>query len=75
LKSIDLGCGDERYKRSWCQSHIELSDIIFPLSRRAVPLATGYRVWCDFKRLVRSNEKLWSYFRKLRMKRARLLSR
>ncbi|MBL4598493.1 MAG: GNAT family N-acetyltransferase [Rhizobiaceae bacterium] len=69
-KSLDLGCGDERYKRSWCQEQIILSDVILPLSKRALPLVYGYRAWCVVKRVIRSNDPIWKFIRKLRAKKA-----
>lgn len=74
-KSIDLGCGDERYKRSWCQQQIELSDVILPLSKRAVPLVYCYKMWCNIRRSVRSNDLLWDVVRKVRRKKAAMLSK
>ncbi|PCI04533.1 MAG: hypothetical protein COB78_09550 [Hyphomicrobiales bacterium] len=69
-KSIDLGCGDERYKRSWCQEQIVLSDVLLPLSKRAIPLVFGYKLWCVAKRNIRSNAFLWNLVRKARAKKA-----
>lgn len=74
-KSIDLGCGDERYKRSWCQKQVLLSDVLLPLSKRAIPIVAGYKLWCIIKRNVRSNPFLWNLVRKARAKKADLFRR
>lgn len=72
-KTIDLGCGDERYKRSWCQEQIILSDVILPLSKQAVPLVFAYKIWCALKRSIRSNDGIWNLVRKFRVKKASFL--
>ncbi|MFK5978851.1 MAG: GNAT family N-acetyltransferase [Rhizobiaceae bacterium] len=73
--SVDLGCGDERYKRSWCQKQIALGDVLLPLSKRAIPLVFGYKLWCIVKRKVRSSAFLWNIVRKVRAKRANFFRR
>lgn len=63
IKSMDLGSGDERYKRSWCTSVLTLHDHLIPLSNSAKPLATYLRVLQFVKRVIRTTPFLWSLIR------------
>lgn len=66
---IDLGAGDERYKRSWCDERLEMFDVILPASVLGTPFALQQRVTHALKRFVRETPALWSAV--IRMRRLR----
>ena len=74
LEFIDLGNGDERYKRSWCNERIEMVDVILPLSGWGVPFCGAIRLGYAVKRIIRQNPYLWSLVCRLRAARGRLMS-
>jgi CelD/BcsL family acetyltransferase involved in cellulose biosynthesis len=57
---IDLGAGDERYKRSWCDMRIGMFDVIMPTSLAGVPFAAASRLANTGKRIIRESPQLWS---------------
>ncbi len=68
FNKLDLGLGDERYKRSWCKSGHNLFDTVIPVTGSAVPFVMATRTKIGIKRFVRRNEMLWQSARKLRQK-------
>lgn len=72
---MDLGGGEERYKRSWCPDTFPMFDIIIPLS----PLSYGHvlteRMVLVVRRKVRENPILWSAFKRLRVSITKLVDR
>ncbi len=72
LTHIDLGAGEERYKRSWCDGTIEMFDVIIPTSLPGLPLAVGSRTALTIKRMVREHGGLWNAVGALRGLRRRL---
>ncbi len=73
MTMIDLGCGDERYKRSWCDKQIPSFDVIIANSIRGLPLKWMMMVVGAIKRELRKNPRMWKFVRKLRSRKARLL--
>ncbi len=69
---IDMGPGDERYKRSWCQRQIELFDTVLPLSALAWPTAWATRGALAIMRHLRADPFTWGLIRRLRRTRAAL---
>ena len=66
VRSMDLGGGDERYKRSWCESRVELFDVIVALGPAAWPLAAARRTNAALKAALRENENAWGAIKTLR---------
>jgi CelD/BcsL family acetyltransferase involved in cellulose biosynthesis len=60
LTHIDLGAGEERYKRSWCNETLELFDVIIPTSLPGMPFAASARASLAMKRVVRESPFLWN---------------
>lgn len=59
IEYIDLGSGDERYKRSWCDVRIDMFDTIMPTSAAGMPLAVARRAVNTAKRVIRESPPLW----------------
>lgn len=72
---LDLGVGDERYKRSWCPNRHNLFDSILPLSIYAMPISSAVRIKNRLKRYVRNNPTLWLQLKKVRKIKAAIFSR
>ena len=68
IQSVDLGSGDERYKRSWCTSVLTLHDHLIPLSNAAKPAAALFGFVQFVKRMIRTTPFLWSLIRSGRTK-------
>ncbi len=66
IDSIDLGSGDERYKRSWCEQSAELFDVILPVRPMGIPFAVAERAAFHIRRTVRENKTLWDMFNTIR---------
>ena len=66
IQSLDLGAGDETYKRSWCQHQITLFDTIHPVTAPAVPVALlALKGYIHAKRYMsRNNQTLWRIIKK-----------
>jgi len=69
-KSLDMGVGDERYKRSWCPGRHELFDNVMPLSILGAPVTFFQTVKNVIKGHLRNNPAIWQ-----RLKKARKLKR
>lgn len=67
---LDLGVGDERYKRSWCPGKHPLFDTNIALSASAQPGILALRAKNSVKRYVRNNPKLWLKLKKIRKTKA-----
>ncbi len=63
---MDLGAGDERYKRSWCTEIIHMYEVFLPFNTLAIPIASLRRIYGDIKRTIRENEGAWQAFKKVR---------
>lgn len=59
IEFVDLGAGDERYKRSWCDVQVGMFDVIMPTSPAGLPLALAKRALNAGKRVVRESPQLW----------------
>ena len=66
---LDLGLGDERYKRNWT-SVIALTDCLRPLTFKGHLISTWYQGKLLFKARIRRSPNLWSLVRKLRKAKA-----
>ncbi len=75
ITQIDLGAGDERYKRSWCDQEVELFDVIASNSLFGAPFATAWKAINAAKRHIRENPKLWGAVGTLRKIRTAVKSR
>jgi CelD/BcsL family acetyltransferase involved in cellulose biosynthesis len=75
MTSMDLGSGDERYKRSWCDEKQELFDVILPTGIAGVPFAEMEKLGYRLRRAMRQSPAAWNAITNLRRARARLLSR
>ena len=65
---FDLGVGTERYKKSWCKTHVNLLEVLEPLSPAAWPIVLGIKAKTMLKAKVRNSETLWPKVKKLRQK-------
>jgi CelD/BcsL family acetyltransferase involved in cellulose biosynthesis len=63
---FDLGMGDERYKHLWCDVRIDYFTHTSPQTLKGQIAGMGETILADLKRTVRSNEKLWASYKKLR---------
>ncbi len=72
LETMDLGSGDERYKRSWCDGKQELFDVIMPASTLGIPVAALKRLGYGLRRRLRQNPQVWAAITVARRTRARL---
>lgn len=71
LTCFDLGGGDERYKRSWCDVEIGMFDVILPVSLVGYPLVLASRLTNWSKRVIRESSHAWwlvGMLRKVRSK-------
>ncbi len=66
IQSIDMGGGDERYKRSWCSQTIEMFDVFLPLSPTAIVPVWIKRRSVDLRRILRRNPEIWKFIKKAR---------
>ncbi len=65
---FDLGVGTERYKKSWCKSSTNLSDVLIPLSLISWPVVFGMKAKTVLKSKIRNSDTLWPKVKKLRKK-------
>ncbi|MEZ5872651.1 MAG: GNAT family N-acetyltransferase [Nitratireductor sp.] len=72
MACLDLGGGDERYKRSWCDTEIGMFDVILPVSSAGYPFVAASRLANWSKRLIRENTYAWRVVGILRQARSRL---
>ena len=72
---MDLGSGDERYKRSWCDEKQELFDVIVPTGVMGIPVAGIEKIGYRLRRAIRQSPAAWNAITSLRRARARLLWR
>ncbi len=66
FSNIDLGAGDERYKRSWCPERIDLFDTIVPVKWQAHPIVKLQATKHRLRRRVRSSNLAWESVKRLR---------
>lgn len=70
---MDLGAGEERYKKSWSSETIQMYDVIMPLSFTSLPIVTLRRLYGEFRRYCRTNHKIWNTYKKARLFKAKYL--
>lgn len=75
LKTMDLGSGDERYKRSWCDEKHDLFDVIMPASAAGIPLAAIEKLGYRLRRKLRQTPRVWNAIIAARRARAQLFWR
>jgi len=64
--SVDLGGGEERYKRSWCPNTIDMFDVIMPLSIYSHGHVLAHKISLVAKRNLRENPRIWKFFKRTR---------
>ncbi len=69
---LDLGAGDERYKRSWSSEVVEMYDLFVPFNLSGAPIVAARRIYSRVRCLVRENERLWESYKRLRKLKSRL---
>lgn len=69
---MDLGAGDERYKRSWSSERIETYETLMPFNRAALPVIALRKLYGGLRRIVREDERYWSLYKDFRKLKARL---
>ncbi|TWI92635.1 CelD/BcsL family acetyltransferase involved in cellulose biosynthesis [Roseibium hamelinense] len=70
LLALDLGIGDERYKRSWTNP-VQLKDLVCATSAKGTIALTALKALQAVKTRVRRSKKLWPMVRKMRQRLAR----
>jgi CelD/BcsL family acetyltransferase involved in cellulose biosynthesis len=75
LDTFDLGIGESRYKRLFCEDAEPLFDSYLPLSAGGRLLAVGFKASAAFKRLLKQHPMLWSLVRAARRLKAKLAAR
>ncbi len=75
LETMDLGAGDERYKRSWCDERQELFDVIVPVGVTGAVFASAEKLGYRLRRTLRQSPQVWNAITMLRRARARLFWR
>jgi len=66
FKELDLGAGDERYKRSWSSQAVGMYDVYLAFNWLSVPIVTVRRKIADLRRAVRENERSWKFYKTMR---------
>lgn len=65
IQSFDLGVGEERYKKAWCDP-VTLYSLRIPITPRGWIYSNAARVSQDGKRLIKQNPMLWRGWRSVR---------
>lgn len=65
FQSFDLGVGDERYKKAWCDP-VNLYSLRIPMTPRGWIYSNAARVSQDGKRLIKQSPILWRGWRSVR---------
>ncbi len=63
---LDLGAGDERYKRSWSSEKIDMYEVFVPYNYTATPIVYLRRLYGLIRRVVRENENSWNAYKYIR---------
>lgn len=71
FQSMDLGAGDERYKRSWCSEVVEMYEIIMPYNIFGMPVVWMRRCYGLLRRSIRENDRSWALYKRLRQLKAK----
>jgi CelD/BcsL family acetyltransferase involved in cellulose biosynthesis len=75
LGTFDLGIGESRYKRLFCEDAEPLFDTFVPLSAGGQLLAVGFKASAALKRMLKQHPMLWSLVRSARRLKAKLAAR
>ena len=66
FRIFDFTIGDERYKRDWCDTELELYDHISVATLRGALIAAPMFAALRLKRWIKQTPALWNAFSKLR---------
>jgi len=66
FEMMDLGAGDERYKRSWSTEVTQMYDTFLAFNIFGEPIVLLRRIYGATRRSIRENEKAWTTYKKLR---------
>jgi CelD/BcsL family acetyltransferase involved in cellulose biosynthesis len=75
LDTFDLGIGESRYKRLFCEDAEPLFDTYLPLTRAGHLLAAGFRTGAAVKRTLKQHPALWSLVRAARRLKAKVTAK
>lgn len=70
---MDLGAGDERYKRSWSTEVVDMYDLFVPINAMCIPVAAARKFYGLMRRRVREDERYWELYKKARRIKSSLL--
>jgi CelD/BcsL family acetyltransferase involved in cellulose biosynthesis len=73
-ETLDLGVGNERYKRSWCPNEYGLFSTIMPLTGASIPFVKAVQMKNSTKRALRNNDAIWSRLKKIRKLKASIFN-
>jgi len=71
-KSLDLGIGEARYKRLFCNEVEDLVDVFVPVTALGRLYGLAVEQLVTAKRYVKQTPRLWTVVQALRMARAKL---
>lgn len=71
-REIDLGAGEERYKRSWSSEEVTMYDVFVAQTPAGVPIVMLRRIYGNIRRIARQTPLIWSGYKRLRRWRGRL---
>lgn len=74
-QQMDLGAGDERYKRSWSTEVVEMYEIFMPYNVLSYPAVLLRRLYGSIRRRIRKNESSWHFYKNLRKLKPKLLKK
>jgi CelD/BcsL family acetyltransferase involved in cellulose biosynthesis len=63
---LDLGAGDERYKRSWSSEKVNLHDLYLAFNWMSMPVVFLRRNFAILRRRIREDERIWQTVKTLR---------
>jgi CelD/BcsL family acetyltransferase involved in cellulose biosynthesis len=75
LDTFDLGIGESRYKRLFCEDAEPLFDTYLPLTGPGQLLAVGFKTGAAVKRTLKQHPALWSLVRATRRLKAKLAAK
>jgi CelD/BcsL family acetyltransferase involved in cellulose biosynthesis len=75
LNTFDLGIGESRYKRLFCEDAEPLFDTYLPLTKAGHLLSVGFKTGAMVKRTLKQHPALWSLVRATRRLKARLAAK
>jgi len=75
LTTFDLGIGESRYKRLFCEDAEPLFDTYLPLTKAGHLLSAGFKTGAVVKRTLKQHPVLWSLVRAARRLKAKVTAR